>query len=236
ITKIMPHGAYCRLVEYNTDAYLPIAEVASGWIKNIHEFIKEGQQEVAKTIFVDQAKRAVDVSLKKATTKDKKTKIDDYNFEKRSQGIFNKAIETAGKAGESEAIKKEISKTTPTYTELINDIYEGKDPLSAFNDKQFRQSLYDLVFKTIKPKSYTVSYNMEMRSTDPKFGARKIKEILSEVEKIGVEVLYLGAPHYKLVSTDSSYPKAEAKIKESEKIFERLDTGHAFHMEMAKAQ
>ena len=53
ITKIMPHGAYCRLIEYNSDAYLPISEVSSGWIKNIHEFIKEGQQDVAKVIFVD---------------------------------------------------------------------------------------------------------------------------------------------------------------------------------------
>ncbi|MDE1824423.1 MAG: S1 RNA-binding domain-containing protein [Candidatus Micrarchaeota archaeon] len=236
MTKIMPHGAYCRLVEYNLDAYLPIAEVASGWIKNIHEFIKEGQQEVAKVIFVDQAKRAVDVSLKKATTKDKKTKIDDYNFEKRSQGIFTKAIETSGKATEADAIRAEISRTIPTYTELVNDIFEGKDPLASFRDNAFKQALYDLVFKTIKPKSYTVAYNMEMRSTDPKYGARKIKEMLAQVESSGVEVLYLGAPHYKLISTDSSYPKAEAKIKDSERLLESLDKQHAFHREMVKAQ
>ena len=39
ISKIMPHGAYCELIEYGMDAYLPISEIASGWIKNIHEFI-----------------------------------------------------------------------------------------------------------------------------------------------------------------------------------------------------
>lgn len=236
ITKIMPHGAYCRLVEYNLDAYLPIAEIASGWIKNIHEFIKEGQQEVAKAIFVDVAKKAVDVSLKKASAKDRKTKIDDYNFEKRSQGIFAKALETAGRSGNADALKIELSKMAPTYTELVNDIFEGKDPLASFPDKQFKQALYDIVFKTIKPKSYTVAYNMELRSTDPRFGAMKIKEMLARVEGSGVEVLYLGAPHYKLVSTDSSYPKAEAKIRDTEKLIEGLDKEHAFHIAMTKAQ
>jgi translation initiation factor 2 subunit 1 len=70
----MPHGAYCELVEYKADAYLPIGEVASGWIKNIREFIKEGQKDVAKVVFVDQNKRALDISLKKVTAKEKKDK------------------------------------------------------------------------------------------------------------------------------------------------------------------
>lgn len=233
ITKIMPHGAYCRLIEYNIDAYLPIAEVASGWIKNIHEFIKEGQQDVAKVIFIDQAKKAVDVSLKKATQKEKKDKVDEYNFEKRSEGIFNKAIVTTKREQQKEALEREISQKTTTYTELINNIYEGKDPLNGLSDNEFKQALYDLVFKTIKPKTYTVSYKVELRSTDPAHGINTIKEMLTEVEKQGVEVLYLGAPHYKLISTDSSYPKAEARIKEAEKAMLKYEKGFAMSMEKA---
>lgn len=221
ITKIMPHGAYCRLTEYNIDAYLPISEVASGWIKNIHEFIKEGQQDVAKVIFVDREKKSVDVSLKKASSKAKKDKINDYSIEKRSEGIFNKALTAAKKDEKKQAIITEIATTTKTYTELVNSIFEGKDPLSNFKDREFKDALYDLVSKTIKPKSYTVSYNAELITTDTKAGIKTIKEALGKVEKLGVDVLYMGAPHYRLLSTDSSYPKAEERIKEAQELIEK---------------
>lgn len=221
ITKIMPHGAYCRLTEYNIDAYLPISEVASGWIKNIHEFIKEGQQDVAKVIFVDREKRSVDVSLKKASSKNKKDKINDYSIEKRSEGIFNKALVASKKEDKKALIVSEAATVAKTYTELVNSIFEKKDPLAKFEDKEFKDALYDIVAKTIKPKSYTVSYNIELTTTDTKAGIKTLKEALGKIEKTGVDVLYMGAPHYRLLSTDSSYPKAEERIKEAQTVLEK---------------
>ena len=45
IKKIMPYGAFCSLPEYgNVEAFLHVSEVAPRWIKNIHEFISEGQK------------------------------------------------------------------------------------------------------------------------------------------------------------------------------------------------
>lgn len=221
ITKIMPHGAYCRLIEYNLDAYLPISEVASGWIKNIHEFIKEGQQDVAKVIFVDREKKSIDVSLKKASSKNKKDKINDYSIEKRSEGIFNKALVAAKKEEKKAIIVVEVATVAKTYTELVNSIFEKKDPLAKFEDKEFKDALYDIVAKTIKPKSYTVSYNIELTTTDTKAGIKTLKEALGKIEKAGVDVLYMGAPHYRLLSTDSSYPKAEERIKEAQTVLEK---------------
>ncbi|MDE1859525.1 MAG: S1 RNA-binding domain-containing protein, partial [Candidatus Micrarchaeota archaeon] len=221
ITKIMPHGAYCKLTEYNIDAYLPISEVASGWIKNIHEFIKEGQQDVAKVIFVDREKKSVDVSLKKASSKQKKDKLNDYSIEKRSEGIFNKAVVASHKEEKKALLLTDISKVAKTYTELVNSIFEGKDPLADFKDKEFKQALYDLVSKTIKPKTYTVSYNIELSTSDTKAGIKTIKDALIQVEKIGVGVLYMGAPHYKLLSSASSYPKAEEKITAAQEVLNK---------------
>src|SRR5271155_511893 len=217
----MPHGAYCKLTEYNIDAYLPISEIASGWIKNIHEFIKEGQQDVAKVIFVDREKKSVDVSLKKASSKAKKDKINDYSIEKRSEGIFNKAVTAAKKDEKKQLLVAETATVVKTYTELVNSIFEGKDPLSKFNDKEFKDALYDLVAKTIKPKSYTVSYNAELITTDTRAGIKTIKEALGKIEKLGVDVLYMGAPHYRLLSTGSSYPNAEERITAAQELIEK---------------
>lgn len=234
ITKIMPHGAYCRLAEYDIDAYLPIAEVASGWIKNIHEFVREGQQDVAKVIFVEKEKRTVDVSLKKTTTKEKKDKIDESNTEKRAEGIFNKAVITAKKEEAKATMLQKIVKKVTTYSELITEVSEGKDPLAGLVDDDFKQIFYEAVAKNIKPKTYTVSYNVEMTTTDHKSGIKMIKEIFQKVQGLGVEVLYLGAPHYRIMSTDSSYLKAEERIKEAQKIFAKYVKQATFDVKAIK--
>ena len=235
ISKIMPHGAYCRLTEYNLDSYLPISEVSSGWIKNIHEFIKEGQQDVAKVIFVDREKRSVDISLKKATTKDKKDKVNDYGLEKRAEGMFNKAIISSKSEERKQAIMSEIAKTTKTYNELVNGIFEGADPLSGLQDRSFKQALYALVAKTIKPKTYTVAYSVDLTTNDTEAGINLIKEALGSVEKAGVDVLYMGAPKYRMLATDTSYPKAEDRIKEAQKILEKY-RNIEFSMKSIKVQ
>ncbi len=221
ITKILPHGAYARLTEYNMDAYLPISEVASGWIKNIHEFIKEGQQDVAKVIYVDREKGSVDISLKKATTKNKKDKTDEYGLERRAEGMFNKALEASGSQESKQQIVAEVAKTESTYDGLVNDIFEGKDPLKDLKETAFKDKLYEIVAKTIKPKTYTVAYNVDLTTTDTKSGIGTIREAFTKIEARNVEVLYLGAPKYRLIATDSSFPKAEAKIKEAQQILEK---------------
>ncbi|MCL5413296.1 MAG: S1 RNA-binding domain-containing protein [Candidatus Marsarchaeota archaeon] len=221
ITKILPHGAYARLTEYGMDAYLPISEVSSGWIKNIHEFIKEGQQDVAKVIFVDRERGSIDISLKKATAKNKKDKTDDYGLEKRAEGLFNKALESSSSQTKKQQIIEELAKVEHTYNELIEDIFAKKDPLKDLKETQFKDVLYELVAKTIKPKTYTVAYNVELTTTDTQSGIELIKDAFSKIEAQKVEVLYLGAPRYRLISTDESFPKAEGKIKEAQAILEK---------------
>ncbi|MCL5420104.1 MAG: S1 RNA-binding domain-containing protein [Candidatus Marsarchaeota archaeon] len=236
INKIMPYGAYCTLQEYNADAYLPISEIASGWIKNIHEFIKEGQKEVAKVIFIDNDKRAIDISFKKASAGEKKGKMADYNLEKRAEGIFNKALAASGTESRKAEIISEIGRREQTYNDLINDIFENKDPLSGFKEADFKQALYDLVFKLIKPKKYTVSYTIEMTTTNTRAGISLIKEALAAVAGTGVSVLYLGAPHYKIISEGPSYPKAESKIKEAQAALEKYSKQISFSIKSNKGE
>ena len=68
VAKISNFGAYCRLIEYNNiEAFLPIREVSSGWIKNIREYIHEGQKLVCFVNNLDPDRGTIDVSLKKVS-------------------------------------------------------------------------------------------------------------------------------------------------------------------------
>jgi translation initiation factor 2 subunit 1 len=219
ITKIMPHGAYCELVEYKADAYLPISEVARGWIKNIHEFIKEGQRDVAKVVFADQSRKALDISLKKVTSKEKKDKINEYNLEKRAEKFFIQAVQAARKESRLDALKAKAAQSASTYNELLNLCLEKKLPENAL-DADVRKAFEEIIAKNVKPKEYEVGYSVEVRATN-KGGIAAIKKALGEVEALGVEVLYESAPHYKLRAAGLSYPEVEGKIKEAEKVLER---------------
>ena len=220
ISKIMPHGAYCDLVEYNASAYLPISEVASGWIKNIHERIKEGQKDVAKVVFVDATRKAIDVSLKKVTTKEKKDKINEYTLEKRAEKFFTQALSAAHKEGKIEEYKQGVSKKVQTYTELLDLIYENRDEKGMLED-DVRSALLEIITKNMKPKVYSVAYTFELTAINGKGGISLIKKAYDEIGKLGVEVIYEGAPHYKVTARGESYIVAENKIKEAQQVLQK---------------
>ncbi len=221
INKIMPFGAYCTLTEYNIDAYLPINEVAAGWIKNIHEFIKEGQSDVAKVIFVDKEKRAVDISLKKVTTKEKKDKLNEYGQERRAMLLFKQALNALGKVNEEKAIVERLSSKFSTYSDVLDAAYAGEPSLKSILGAELFNSLHEIAVKNMKPKVYGVSYKAEIMAKNKVGNINKIKEALLEIEKQGVKVIYEGAPHYIFKAEDETYPKAEAKIKKAQSLLDK---------------
>ena len=220
LSKIMPHGAYCQLVEYGVDAYLPIGEVASGWIKNIHERIKEGQRDVAKVVFVDPSRRAVDVSLKKVSVKDKKEKINDYALEKRAEKFFMQALEAANETAKADEIKRRIAQKVPTYIELMDLVHEDRLEADLLDEKA-RAAFSEIIAKNVKPKVYSVAYTVVLSASGSKGNVSLIRKLCEEIERLGVSVLYEGAPHYKIVAEGPSYGDAEGKIKEAQLVLQK---------------
>lgn len=217
----MPYGAYCELQEYKKDAYLPISEIASGWIKNIHEFIKEGQKTVGKVLSVDKEKKTIDVSLKKATQKEKTTKQNEFSIEKRYEKLFEQALMLSKQDTKKEKIKSELSEKFVTYTNLFNSLISDPSAMDFIKNKMFSDSLLEIISKNIKPKKFIVSYTVELRLTDPKAGIKKLKSVLQDINKKGVDILYLGAPKYRFTTEGEDYIAAENKIKESKAILEK---------------
>ena len=218
IGRVMPYGAYCTLIEYNTNAYLPIAEVASGWIKNIHEFIKEGQRETAKVIFIDTAKKAIDVSLKKVNANERKVKVNEYNLETRSEQLLKQALTSIGKVQDFDKTKQKLATNFELYTDVVTIAYDKEDDLRALLGNELAHALHETAIKSIKPKIYEVSYRVELKALNNRGDVGSIRKALEEIEHLDVEVLYEGAPHYKLSAKGDTYPKAEEKIKSAEAV------------------
>ncbi|MEM3791469.1 MAG: S1 RNA-binding domain-containing protein [Candidatus Micrarchaeaceae archaeon] len=213
IEKVMKFGAYCKLLEYNIDAYLPIAEVSSGWIKNIHEFIKEGQTHIAKVIFSDKTKKAVDVSLKRVSQREKKEKSEEYEIENKSEKLFEQALTQIGEKDKKSYYANLLSKKYSYYYEVIDAVTKGEDVFSK-KAPSLLQALKDLASKSIKPKMYEVQYKLKISSNSGN-GIYDIKKILTEIGKEGIEVIYTGAPNYLLKAQGPSYEDAERTVRKA---------------------
>ena len=62
-------------IRYNAMAYMHISELANHWIKNIRDFVKEGQKVACKVLKVDDFKGHIDLSKRRISDRDKKQTI-----------------------------------------------------------------------------------------------------------------------------------------------------------------
>ncbi len=213
IKKIMPYGAFCTLTEYNDrEAFLHISEVASRWIKNIHEFISEGQRVVVKVHRIDREKNQIDVSLKRVNDEEKKNKLAQVSFEKRAQ----KLVEVAVKDSKSKLNPEDVrAKLEEEYGDLFTCLKECSEKgESALKDidlpKAVKTNIVETAKKNIKKPVVSVGgvINLSCSGSD---GVEAIKKILLIKDK-DIQIHYLGAPRYKISLKVSDYKTGEKKL------------------------
>ncbi len=218
IKKIMPYGAFCVLPEYgDLEAFLHISEVAPRWIKNIHEFISEGQQHVVMVHRVDSQKNQVDVSIKRVSEAEKKRKLELVRNEKR--GI--KLLELAIKSSKS---KIELVKAREEIESHFGDTYSCFKEVSVdpklLDDLELPKSLKDeiLVFanKNIKKSAVEIDTVVKFLSYNSN-GISDLKKAFDLGDEVSVH--YLGAPNYKISLIAPDYKSGEKRLQ---KILESI--------------
>lgn len=214
IKKIMPYGAFCILPEYNDrEAFLHVSEVAPRWIKNIHEFISEGQRHVVKVYHIDKEKNQVDISLKRVNEEEKKQKIMFSRLEKRAEKLLEISIKESKSSISLPDLKslleKKFGSAYSCFESLAEDSKEADD-LDV--PKALREKLVEIANKNIKKSIMKVSGVMNLTCYGEK-GIEIIKKAL-DIKEDTVEVTYLGAPKYKFTVTAPTYKEGEKKLSE----------------------
>lgn len=236
VTKISKFGAYCKLPEYNDlEVFLPIREVSSGWIKNIREHIHEGQKLVCSVTFYDKDKGTIDISLKRVSPGNSKEKIRSYNLEKRLAALFVQALKIAKEQANKEALISTALSEFGTYTNLVQN---ATNSTTEFAQSKLPKKLKDAIIKVLesnkKQKRHLVAYTATIYTYNTLSGATELKNIMSSIRALGVDVRYVGAPKYRLLAEGEDYSQAEEKIKKVEELVrERLKKG-VFEIEKEK--
>jgi translation initiation factor 2 subunit 1 len=208
----MPYGAFCVLPEYNNlEAFLHVSEVAPRWIKNIHEFISEGQRHVMKVHRVDREKSQVDISIKRVSEEEKKLKLEMIQNEKRGTKLLELALEAAKAVPDAPAIRKEIeTHFDDVYACFKEASLKGEDALKKLDvPKGVKAKIIEIAQKNIKKPVVEVDTTITLVCYNPR-GVESIQSALDVGEDAVVH--YLGAPRYKLSLSAPDYKAAEKKL------------------------
>ncbi len=211
IKKIMPYGAFCILPEYkDLEAFLHVSEVASRWIKNIHEFISEGQRYVVKVHRVDRQKNQVDVSIKRVSEEEKKSKLELIKSEKRGEKLLDIAVRAAGVKVDAKAVREALeSEFGDVFSAFREASFTGEKALQKVDiPKELKAAMLDLAKKNIKKPVVEVNSIVTLTCYGPN-GTEDIKKAL-QVEDAALH--YLGAPRYKMSITAPDYKSGEKKL------------------------
>ncbi|MGC8586022.1 MAG: S1 RNA-binding domain-containing protein [Candidatus Micrarchaeia archaeon] len=221
IVKVMPFGAYCVLPEYNnTEAFLPLKEVSSGWIKNIHEFIHEGQTVVCSVIYYDRERNTIDISIKKVPQGKAKEKLKLYNLEKRLRAMLHQIIKNEGLAAEEESIGNQIIAAFGNYINFTENALSNTAEFKNLKiPKKVKDSFMEQLNQIRSSKKHNVSYIATVYTYNTLSGAEELRTAFTEAAESGAEIKYISAPKYKITAEGKDYDEAEGKVK---KAFEAL--------------
>ncbi|MBN1170212.1 S1 RNA-binding domain-containing protein [Candidatus Micrarchaeota archaeon] len=208
----MPYGAFCSLSEYaEVEGFLHISEVAPRWIKNIHEFISEGQRHVVKVHHVDPSKNQVDVSIKRVNDEERKIKLESVQSEKKGRKLLEHALKNAKLKIDFETAKTEIEKHHDDIYSFFREIsLEGEQAIDQVDlPKALKAQIIEIAKKSIKKPVIEVDCEFSLVCYGGN-GVETIRKIL-DVDK-GVSVHYMGAPKYKISLVAPDYKTGEKKL------------------------
>ncbi|MDI9643668.1 MAG: translation initiation factor IF-2 subunit alpha [Candidatus Verstraetearchaeota archaeon] len=220
--RLQEHGVYVSLDEYGKSGYIPIGEVASTWVKNIKDFVKEGQKLVLKVIRIDEKKGHIDLSLRKVTEREKKEKLIQYKKAKKAEKILEMASKKIGKD-----FQEGVRLVGIPLEDRFGDLHSALEQLVQFGPKviidagipeEWAKALHEASKDHIEAPVVQVSGVIKLSTTKPD-GVEDIKRALSDGMKAidskqaKCEMYTLGAPKYRIEVSAKDYRTAEEQMK-----------------------
>ena len=217
ITKLMDHGAYVTLDEFDDiQGFLHISEIAPGWIRAVNRFVREGDKKVLLVKKVNQQRGDIDLSLKQVSKDQQKQKLKEVKkFEKGKTLLQN--LKDNGKLTDKEIEKFEeliFAKYEAVFDAFVDIARNGIESINDFKiSKKIAKPLEEICSK-IKLPSVEIRGIMEISSSNSD-GVEIIKNNLLEIiqKDSRITIIYLGAPKYRLSVIAEDFKTAEKILK-----------------------
>jgi len=213
VKKIFPYGAFCQMEEYNREAFLHVSEVSSGWVKNIRNFLKEGQRVVVRVYRIVQEKNMIDVSLKRVSDADSKRKLEGFKRDKRVSKLLEVAqskMKVKPAMTVAEVSQKMATEFGDAFSGFEAAASDGEAALTkAGIPEDWASAITTIAKDNIKKQVRRITGILTLQCT-AEDGIGTIKSLLA-ID--GAEIAYLGAPNYLIAVEGDDFKKCEKKMK-----------------------
>ncbi|NMB78456.1 MAG: translation initiation factor IF-2 subunit alpha [Methanomicrobiales archaeon] len=221
VENVKDFVAFVSLDEYKgRQGLIPISEIATGWIKYIRDHIREGQKIVCKVLNVDKTRGHIDLSLKDVNEHQRREKIREWKNESKAQKWLGFVAEQAGAPlpDIEDTIYKKYGAFYPVFEDLVVDPEPTLKKLGF--SKKVGETLVKVAGENVKVPHVEVTGHLHLTCHEPD-GITVIRNALKKAgaeQKTGgveVELLYLGAPTYRIKVIAPDYKKAEKAIEKA---------------------
>jgi translation initiation factor 2 subunit 1 len=217
VETVTDYGAYVKLDEYDKKGLLHVSEISSSWIRNIRDFVREGQKVVLKVLRVDTEKGHIDLSLRRVTKRERTEKNMAWKKERKGEALLRGVAEKTGISPEEayEKAGKLLEDQYGLYEGFERAVKEGPEILTKVGiPEEIAKAIVEVAGERIRIPMVTVKGIVELRSGKPD-GVKIIKETFANAkkgEKLGnakLRFYVIAAPKYNIEVMAEDYKHAE---------------------------
>ncbi len=220
VKTVRNFGAFVSLDEYDDkEGFVHVRDVATGWVKYIRDYVREGQKVVCKVLGVDSSKGHIDLSLKAVNDHQKREKIQQWKNEKKAE----KLVEIV-----AERMSISVDKAYDMFgNELLEDyesLYDAFESAVAETDAfledyegEWIDTFMEVAKENVAAPSVQIDGILEMTSSAPN-GMELVRNALlkgmAAADGAEAEITCVGCPRYRVVVKAPEYKEAEEIMKE----------------------
>lgn len=231
IETVTDYGAYAKLDEYSKRGLLHVSEISSSWIRNIRDFVREGQKLVLKVLRVDLEKGHIDLSLRRVTKRERIEKIMSWKKDRKAEALLRGVAEKVGLPFEEvyEKAGKLIEAEYGLYDGFEKAVREGTETLTKIGvPENLAKAFVEVAKERILVKLVKVKGTLEVRCLKPN-GVKIIKDAFlnaKQAEKKNGDIRFyvIAAPKYGVEVLAENYKRAEEILQNvSETVISNID-------------
>jgi len=222
IESVTDYGAYAKLDEFNKRGLLHVSEISSSWIRNIRDFVREGQKVVLKVLRVDSEKGHIDLSLRRVTKRERIEKIMSWKKDRKGETLFREVAVKVNLTVDElyQQAGAKIDEKFSIYEGFEKAVKEGPEALTKIGVPENIAAVFAEVGEDrIHVKMVKIKGILEIKCMKPN-GVKIIKETFAAVkaEKICanfVKFYVIAAPKYSIEARAENYKKAEEILQKA---------------------
>ena len=219
IKTVKQNGAYVDLDEFpGIEGFIFIGEIASGWVKNIRGFVREGQRLICKVMRTRKDGSSLELSLKSVSEERRRARLQEWKNEQRAHQLLKVLGEKVSWTPEQiQAQGHELIDAFGTLYAAFEEAAMQENGLTnAGFEGDWLQAFIELAVENIIPPFVEVRgiLTLSINAID---GVKTIQEALSAAEELAnaeeeteVKCFYDGAPSYRLELRAPDFKIAES--------------------------